>query len=72
MIVGSTSTPAGRNPGLAQRNLEKRFDMFFEEHPWLLVVIIIAVVEVWNLAKETMGRWLSERRRGSISGQPGD
>jgi hypothetical protein len=46
--------------------------MFFEEHPWLFVVLIIVVVEVWNLAKEVVGRWLSRPRGRSISSRHGE
>lgn len=33
--------------------------MLFEEQPWLLVPLIIATVEVWNLVKAYGRRWLS-------------
>ena len=32
--------------------------MLFEENPWLLVPLIIAVVEVWNLIKLAIRRWV--------------
>jgi hypothetical protein len=40
--------------------------MFFEEHPWLLVPIIIAVVEAWNAAKAVVGDWYRSRRHPSL------
>jgi hypothetical protein len=36
--------------------------MFFEEHPWLLVPLIIATVEVWSLVKQTVRGRLQSRK----------
>jgi len=37
--------------------------MFFEDHPWLLIPIIIATVETWNMAKVTARSVIASRRR---------
>ncbi len=40
--------------------------MFFEEHPWLLVPIIIVVVEAWNGVKAIVGDLYRSRRSGTV------
>jgi hypothetical protein len=38
--------------------------MFFEEHPWLLVVVIIATVEAWAVTKRLVhAAWQRQRTR---------
>jgi len=36
--------------------------MFFEEHPWLLVPIIILTVEAWSIAKVAIRALIASRR----------
>jgi len=36
--------------------------MFFEEQPWMLVVLIIVVVEAWSYAKSIVKNWLADRQ----------
>ena len=35
--------------------------MFFEEHPWLMVPIIIGTIEAWNLSKQAVRSWWRQR-----------
>jgi hypothetical protein len=35
--------------------------MFFEEHPWLLVPVIIVTVEAWGAAKALFVAWHKRR-----------
>jgi hypothetical protein len=32
---------------------------FFEEYPWLLIPVVIAIVEAWNAVKAVLSRRLS-------------
>jgi len=36
--------------------------MFFEDHPWLLIPIIIVTVETWNMAKVAARSVIASRR----------
>jgi hypothetical protein len=36
--------------------------MFFEEHPWLLVVVVVGIVEAWGLTKAVVRQQLQRLR----------
>jgi len=42
--------------------------LLFEEHPWLLVTIIVATVEAGNLTKAVSRELLQRRRDNDASG----
>jgi hypothetical protein len=36
--------------------------MFFEEHPWLLVAVVIGIVEAWGLTKAVIRQQMQRLR----------
>jgi hypothetical protein len=36
--------------------------VFFEEHPWLLIAVVIGIVEVWGLTKALVRQRLQRLR----------
>ena len=36
--------------------------MFFEEHPWLLVVVVVGIVEAWGLTKAVVRQQMQRLR----------
>jgi hypothetical protein len=40
---------------------------YFEQHPWLLIPVIVVTVELWNALKGAVARALASRHRETIT-----
>jgi hypothetical protein len=46
----------------AETKRRKGVPVFFEEHPWLLIAVVIGIVEAWGLTKAVVRQQLQRLR----------
>jgi hypothetical protein len=43
---------------------------YFEQHPWLAILLIVVTVELWSALKSALRRALSRRERTRVGEEP--
>jgi len=54
----------------AETKRRKEVAMFFEEHPWLLIAVVIGIVEAWGLTKAVVRQQMQRLREHHATARP--